>query len=61
MPPFDVHLDDENIYQPDILFMRNDQLSNIREDGFHGTTDVVIELLSSATSKYDLGPKKAGY
>ena len=59
--PFDVHLDDENVYQPDILFIRNDQLSNIRKDGFHGAPDVVIELLSSFTSRYDLGQKKAGY
>src|SRR5690606_35028927 len=25
--PYDVHLDDENVFQPDILFIRNDQLS----------------------------------
>src|SRR5690606_7931980 len=59
--PFDVHLDDENVYQPDILFIRNDQLSNIRKDGFHAAPDLVIELLSPSTSKYDLGQKKAGY
>jgi len=59
--PYDVHLDDENVFQPDILFIRNDQLSNIRKDGFHGAPDLIIELLSPSTSHYDLGQKKAGY
>ena len=59
--PFDVHLDDENVYQPDILFFQNDKLSIIREDGFHGAPDLIIELLSSSTYHYDLGQKKAGY
>lgn len=59
--PFDVHLDDDNVYQPDILFIRNDQLSNIRKDGFYGAPDLILELLSPSTSHYDLGQKKAGY
>src|SRR5690606_16850519 len=58
---FDVHLDDENVYQPDILFFRNDQLSNIRKDGFHGAPPMVIELLSPGTARYDLHQKKSAY
>ncbi len=59
--PFDVHLDDENVYQPDILFMRNDQLSNIRKDGFHGAPALVIEFLSPTTARYDRHQKKVVY
>src|SRR5690606_17683419 len=59
--PYDVHLDDENVFQPDLIFIKNENLSKIEQNGFHGAPDVVIELLSPSTSKYDLGQKKAGY
>ena len=58
---YDVHLDDENVYQPDILFIRNDQLSNIRKDGFYGAPSLVIELLSPGTARYDRHQKKVVY
>src|SRR5690606_23898674 len=59
--PYDVHLDVDNVFQPDIIFIKNENLSKIEQNGFHGAPDVVIELLSSFTSRYDLGQKKAGY
>src|SRR5690554_2559302 len=59
--PFDVHLDEENVFQPDILFLRNDQLPGIQKDGFHGAPSLVIELLSPGTARYDLNQKKTAY
>ena len=59
--PYDVHLDEENVFQPDIIFIKNENLSKIEQNGFHGAPDLIIELLSPSTSKYDLGQKKAGY
>ncbi|MBY5957741.1 Uma2 family endonuclease [Membranicola marinus] len=59
--PIDVYLDDQNIFQPDILFISNDNKGVIRDDGLHGAPDLVIELLSSSTAKYDLHEKKDVY
>jgi len=59
--PFDVHLDDENIFQPDLIFIRNENLSNIQENGYHGAPDLVLEVLSPGTARYDRRKKKTAY
>lgn len=56
--PYDVYFDTGNIFQPDIIFIANDNLKNIRENGFHGAPDLVIEILSPSTARYDLKDKK---
>jgi Uma2 family endonuclease len=59
--PYDVYLNKRNVYQPDILFIANSQKENIKEDGFHGAPDLIIEILSPSTAKYDLEEKKDVY
>jgi Uma2 family endonuclease len=59
--PLDVYLGRRNVFQPDILFISNERLSFIRKDGLHGAPDLVIEILSPATGKYDLEEKKDVY
>jgi len=59
--PIDVYLDDKNAFQPDIIFLSNENRVIIREDGLHGAPDLVIELLSPSTAKYDLHEKKDVY
>jgi len=59
--PYDVHLDPENVFQPDIIFISADNLPKIHENGLHGAPDLVIELLSPSTSSYDLNQKKSAY
>lgn len=59
--PYNVHLDAENVFQPDIVFVLADNLSKIHENGLHGAPDLVVELLSPGTSKYDLNQKKDAY
>ncbi|NTS42804.1 Uma2 family endonuclease [Flavisolibacter sp. BT320] len=59
--PFDVFLNNKNAYQPDILFIANKSLSNLKEQGFFGAPDLVIEILSPATKRFDKGEKKAEY
>ena len=41
-----VHIDEFNGRLPDLLFVRNDRLAIIQEDGIHGPPDLVIELVS---------------
>lgn len=59
--PYDVYLGKRNVFQPDILFIANHHLSNIQNDGLHGAPDLIIEILSPSTAKYDLEEKKDMY
>ncbi len=59
--PYDVHFSKQNIFQPDIFFIRNENLNNIRENGLFGSPDLVIEILSPSTSNFDLEDKKMIY
>lgn len=59
--PYDVHLDSENVYQPDILFIAKENLHKIKENGFYGAPDLIIEILSPSTAIYDKIEKKEMY
>jgi Uma2 family endonuclease len=59
--PLDVHLSDINVYQPDILFIRKENADIIEEHGIEGAPDLVVEILSKTSEKYDLGPKRSVY
>jgi|688.fasta_scaffold1036610_1 Uma2 family endonuclease len=59
--PYDVYLDEKNAFQPDILFVSNENIHLIKKDGLHGAPDLVIEILSPSNSKYDLKVKKDVY
>jgi Uma2 family endonuclease len=49
------------VYQSDIIFVANNRLSKFENDGFHGAPDLIIEILSPSTAKYDLEDKKDVY
>lgn len=55
--PVDVYLDEENAYQPDIVFIPKERSKIIKEDGIHGAPDIVIEILSPSTAYYDIKKK----
>jgi Uma2 family endonuclease len=59
--PCGVFLTEINAYQPDVFFIRNDRLSIIAEHGIEGAPDLVVEILSPSTAKFDKGPKKKIY
>jgi Uma2 family endonuclease len=59
--PVDVWLNNKNIYQPDLIFITNGQNHLIKNNGFHGAPDLVVEILSPSTAKYDLEEKKDVY
>lgn len=59
--PCDVHLDDENILQPDILFIAKERLNIIGEKNIQGAPDLVVEVLSESTAYRDLVKKKRVY
>lgn len=59
--PLDVYFDNENVFQPDILFISNENSSIIKNEKIKGAPDLIIEILSPATQKNDLGKKKDIY
>ncbi|MBS1681163.1 MAG: Uma2 family endonuclease [Bacteroidetes bacterium] len=56
--PVDVFLNKKNAVQPDVVFVFNDNINILREDGVYGTPDLVIEVLSPGTEKFDREEKK---
>lgn len=50
--PYDVYLDAQNAFQPDIVFVSTERLH---------TPDLIVEILSPATSKLDKQQKKNVY
>lgn len=59
--PTDVHATTHDVYQPDILFIRKENLGIVRDGAVHGAPDLVIEILSPSTGYYDLKHKKDVY
>jgi Uma2 family endonuclease len=58
--PVDVYLDEENVYQPDIVFISNQQI-HILQEKINGAPDLIVEILSPGSDKYDKKEKKAVY
>ena len=59
--PSDVYLDNENVVQPDILFVSKERLDIIGEKNIQGAPDLVIEIISESTAYRDLVQKKKLY
>ncbi len=59
--PVDVYLEDEETYQPDIIFISNKRLDIIKKEKIEGAPDLIIEILSPSTAYYDLVHKKEVY
>ncbi|MBI3660714.1 Uma2 family endonuclease [Candidatus Acetothermia bacterium] len=59
--PIDVVLSNEDVVQPDIVFISKDRLSIIREEAIHGAPDLLIEILSPSTAERDRTLKKTLY
>ncbi len=59
--PIDVYLNEEETYQPDIVFISKERIWIIKEDKIEGAPDMVIEILSPSTAYYDLVHKKDVY
>lgn len=58
--PIDVYLDNDNIVQPDIVFISTSNLDIIKTGKIRGTPEILVEILSS-NRKHDLEKKKALY
>ena len=59
--PIDVYLSEEDVFQPDIVFVSVERLDIIRSSGVHGAPDLVVEMLSPGTEQRDLTVKRERY
>jgi Uma2 family endonuclease len=59
--PCDVYLDNENVVQPDILFISKDRLDIIGEKNIQGAPDLVVEIISENSVYRDMVQKKKLY
>ena len=53
--PLDVVLSEQNVLQPDILFVTKERLHIVTEANVNGAPDLVIEVLSPGTAAVDRG------
>ncbi len=59
--PIDVFLDEENALVPDLIFISETRKAIITDNGVEGAPDLVVEILSPGTAKYDRGDKMKVY
>ncbi len=59
--PLDAYLSEEDVYQPDILFIRSRRAAAIQKEQLRIVPDLVVEILSPTTAYYDFTRKKEMY
>jgi Uma2 family endonuclease len=59
--PFDVYLSNVDVFQPDILFVVNENRQVLTDAGAEGAPDLVVEVLSPKTRNLDLAQKRRVY
>lgn len=59
--PFDVILSEEDIVEPDLVFISRDRLEILCDEGARGAPDLVIEILSDSTRRRDWQGKRRLY
>lgn len=59
--PYDVILSQDNVVEPDIIFISNDNLDIITEDNVQGSPDLLVEILSPSSQDNDRHKKKVIY
>ena len=61
LAPMDVHLDEDNIVQPDVIYIAKENLGIIRDGYVFGAPNLLVEILSDSTGKRDKTIKKTLY
>lgn len=59
--PLDVILDERNVVQPDVIFVRSVDLANVQNGRFHGTPPLVVEVISPTSRGRDNVQKTQRY
>ena len=59
--PMDVHLSDDTVVQPDVLYVSGERADRIGEQKINGAPDLIMEVVSPSTSHRDVFDKKRLY
>ncbi|MEM7548311.1 MAG: Uma2 family endonuclease [Bacteroidota bacterium] len=59
--PIDLYLDRKNIFQPDLLYVSNENSEIITDRGIEGAPDLIVEILSPSNHFIDRYSKKKAY
>lgn len=59
--PIEVYLDENNVYQPDVLYLASDSNCTVDEKRLTGAPNLVVEVLSPGTAKFDRHEKYQAY
>jgi Uma2 family endonuclease len=59
--PVDVVLSEENVFQPDIVFVSRDNFGILKEKAIFGAPDLVVEIISPSSIYNDMNVKKEIY
>lgn len=61
--PAEVWLDDDNVYEPDVIYISSGNISIAQKDAMRvkGAPDLVVEVLSPSTARYDRQEKYQAY
>jgi Uma2 family endonuclease len=57
----EVVFDDNNVFQPDILYVSAERTNDVVKERVEGAPDLAIEILSPSNAYYDLRQKKSVY
>ena len=59
--PLDIKIDEFNVYAPDVLWYAQDRAPELMAPRPYPPPDLVVEVRSPSTWRYDIGRKKSGY
>lgn len=61
--PVEVYLDDDNVFQPDVLYIKPDNLAIAQGDEkrIAGAPNLIVEVLSPSTARFDRQEKYQAY
>lgn len=59
--PVDVYLDNKNVFQPDLLLVKKENLAIITERGLQGAPDLAVEIISPSNAFKDRNHKRRLY
>jgi len=59
--PTDLYFDSKNVFQPDLIFVKNAEKEIITQRGIEGTPTVIVEIVSPSNSFLDRNIKKKKY
>jgi Uma2 family endonuclease len=61
LAPFDVLFSDEDVVEPDLLYVSNERAHVVTDDNVKGSPDLVVEVLSPSTRRRDEKLKRRLY